>query len=124
MKLRQEFAFPLLLSILTLAAMMVSLRSTADDHPQSGRTPPKVVYAPDPTYPKAARRDRVQGTVVVQLHLDAEGAAHEIKVVRGLRPDLDASAIEAVGSWKFEPAKDNGKPVSATINVEVAFRLY
>ena len=37
---------------------------------------------------------------------------------------LDQKAIEAVRNWKFEPAKNNGKPVAVQINVEVNFRLY
>lgn len=123
MKLHR-FGSALLLCIVVVAAMILAPRSAADDQAKSGRTPPRAVYAPDPKYPKAARRDGVQGTVLVQLHLDAEGIPHDIKVARGLRPDMDASAVEAVGSWKFEPARDDGKPIPATINVEVAFRLY
>jgi hypothetical protein len=32
--------------------------------------------------------------------------------------------MEAVKTWKFEPAMQDGKPVAVLINVEVTFRLY
>ena len=33
-------------------------------------------------------------------------------------------AIEAVRSWKFDPARKNDVPVAVMVNVEVNFRLY
>jgi len=36
---------------------------------------------------------------------------------------LDELAVEAVRTWKFEPARKDGQPVSVAINVEVAFHL-
>ena len=37
---------------------------------------------------------------------------------------LDRKAIDAVRTWKFEPATRDGEPVPVLINVEVMFRLY
>jgi len=37
---------------------------------------------------------------------------------------LDEKAVEAVRSWRFDPATKDGKPVAVQIDVEVAFRLY
>ncbi len=53
-----------------------------------------------------------------------DGRPREIKVQRTLGMGLDEKAIEAVRSWKFEPARQNGNPVAVQINVEVNFRLY
>jgi protein TonB len=47
-----------------------------------------------------------------------------MKVVRGLRSDLDKKAIEAVSRWRFTPAVKDGNPVPASVTVEVVFRLY
>ena len=86
--------------------------------------PPQVIYNPDLEYTPAARRDRVQGPVVVYINLDAEGIPHDMKVVKKLRSDLDQKAVEAVSKWRFKPAIKNGSPVPTTVNVQVAFRLY
>jgi len=37
---------------------------------------------------------------------------------------LDEKAIEAVKTWRFEPAMKDGKPAPALIRLEVHFHLY
>ncbi len=48
---------------------------------------------------------------------------HNIKVRRGLDPGLDENAVKAVQQWRFEPAKENGRPVTVGATVVVQFRL-
>jgi protein TonB len=87
-------------------------------------TPPKLIYKPNPEYTVAARRDRVQGIVVVKLNLDTDGVPHDLKIARSLRADLDEKAIEAVSKWRFSPSMQDGKPVPIPVKVEVVFNLY
>jgi protein TonB len=54
----------------------------------------------------------------------ADGRPRGLKVERGLGMGLDEKALEAVRTWKFEPAEKDGKPVAVMISVEVAFRLF
>ena len=88
-----------------------------------GVTPPRAIHSPSPKHPKAARKDRYQGTAVLWLVVDKEGLPRDIKVVRSLRSDLDLAAVDAVKKWKFAPATKDGKPVPVQVNVEVSFRL-
>ena len=53
-----------------------------------------------------------------------DGRVRDVKVQRSLGLGLDEKAIEAVKTWKFEPARKDGTPVAVQINVEVNFRLY
>ena len=53
-----------------------------------------------------------------------DGHPHNIQVQRSLGMGLDEKAIEAVRTWKFEPARKDGQPVAVQIYVEVNFRLY
>ncbi len=53
-----------------------------------------------------------------------DGQPRDIKVARAIEQGLDAKAVEAVRTWKFEPATKDGKPVAVLVNVEVQFRLY
>ena len=89
-----------------------------------GVAPPKAIYSPDPEYDKNARKRKYQGTCLLSMIVDADGRPADIKVVRALGEGLDAKAVEAVSTWKFEPATKDGKPVAVFINVEVSFRLY
>jgi TonB family protein len=40
-----------------------------------------------------------------------------------LDPGLDAKAVAAVQSWKFQPASKDGKAVSVFATIEVNFKL-
>ena len=89
-----------------------------------GVTPPKAVYSPDPGYDEKARKAKYQGTCSLSMIVGSDGRPRDIKVVRAIGKGLDAKAVEAVSSWKFEPATRDGKPVAVFINVEVSFHLY
>ncbi|PYX34382.1 MAG: hypothetical protein DMG80_02235 [Acidobacteria bacterium] len=87
-------------------------------------TPPHATYSPDPKYPEKARRAKQRGDVILQLIVGADGLPRDVKVDRGLTPELDQAALDAVNRWKFAPAAREGHPVSAQIKVEVSFHLY
>jgi TonB family protein len=89
-----------------------------------GVSAPRAVFAPDPEYSEEARKAKYQGTVVLWMIVGPDGRAREIKVARSVGMGLDEKAIEAVSTWKFEPARKDGQPVAVQINVEVSFRLY
>lgn len=80
-------------------------------------SPPRVVSAPNPIMPSGG----VYGTVVIQGVVGTDGKMHSPKVKRSLSPRNDASALEIIPQWRFEPAKKDGKPVAITLSVEVAF---
>jgi protein TonB len=89
-----------------------------------GVSAPRILYAPDPDYSEEARKAKYQGTVVLWVVVGPDGRPRDIRVQRSLGLGLDEKAMEAVKSWKFEPARKDGQPVAVQINVEVNFRLY
>ena len=89
-----------------------------------GVSAPRAIYSPDPEYSEEARKAKYQGTVVLWMIVDADGRPREIKVMRSVGLGLDEKAIEAVKTWKFEPAHKDGHAVAVQISVEVDFRLY
>lgn len=97
-----------------------------DNSSQNGgrTTPPHAIYSPNPDYPEKARKAKVQGVVTLKLTVSPDGTTKDIQVVKHLRSDLDVNAVDAVRTWKFEPATKDGKPVAASINIGVAFTLY
>lgn len=89
-----------------------------------GVSAPHAVYSPDPEYSEEARKAKFQGTVVLWLVVGPDGRPRDIRIVRSVGMGLDEKALEAVRTWRFDPARKDGQPVSVQINVEVSFRLY
>jgi len=76
----------------------------------------------EPTYPDLAARARVQGVVVLEVLVDAQGVPHEINVLRTV-PMLEAAATEAVRKWRWSPYRVLDRPVPFWVTVTVSFRL-
>jgi periplasmic protein TonB len=89
-----------------------------------GVSAPQVVYSVDPQFTPEARQADYQGTVAIQLIVDAEGRPQDIHVVRHLGMGLDQKAVEAVRQYKFRPAMYEGHPVAVQMIIEVGFHLH
>ena len=89
-----------------------------------GVTPPRTVYAPQPVYSEKARNAHYEGVCTLRLIVEKDGRPSNIRVLKGIGMGLDENAIEAVKSWKFEPAMKDGQPVRVVIAIEVNFHLY
>ncbi|GIW72464.1 MAG: hypothetical protein KatS3mg102_2006 [Planctomycetota bacterium] len=78
-----------------------------------------------PHYPLAARRQRLQGVVVLRLEVGEDGQVRRCEVARSSGHGLlDEAALAAARTWRFEPARDaTGAPVAALIEVPIRFRL-
>jgi TonB family protein len=81
-----------------------------------GFVPPKPHYTPEPEFSEGARRAGFQGTVLLSLLIDTQGAVVAVKLDRGLGHGLDENAMETVKNWRFSPASSNGAPVSVWMN--------
>jgi TonB family protein len=75
-----------------------------------------------PEYPEAARQAGVQGTVVLDAVVNAEGRVTQVRLVSG--PEvLSLAAIDAVRWWRYEPYLVNGQPTTVETSIIVNFRL-
>ncbi|MGD1095399.1 MAG: energy transducer TonB [Bryobacteraceae bacterium] len=88
-----------------------------------GVSPPAVLHKVEPEYSEEARKAKWQGTVVLELVVDANGHPRDLRVMRALGLGLDQKAIEAVEKWTFKPGMKDGKPVPVIATIEVNFRL-
>jgi periplasmic protein TonB len=84
--------------------------------------PPRQIYAPAPVYPAIAKSARIQGTVLIDAIIDEQGNVVRAHVISGPSLLLTA-ALQAVGTWRYEPTRLNGDPVSVEMHVEVNFVL-
>lgn len=83
------------------------------------RQPTKLVDV-KPVYPDAARQAGISGVVILEIVIDTDGSVKQARVLRSI-PLLDASAIETVKQWRFEPTHLNGNPVPVIMTVTVNF---
>jgi TonB family protein len=90
---------------------------------EPGVRAPKVVYKVDPNYTQEARDAKIEGTVVVDVEVHADGKAHNLRVERTLDPGLDQRALDAISAWRFQPATKNGKPIAVKATIEINFKL-
>lgn len=89
-----------------------------------GVSAPIVVHSVEPEFSEQARQSNFQGTVALQLIVDAEGNPQNVHVTRPLGMGLDEKALEAVRQYRFKPAMYQGHPVAVQIIVNVDFHLH
>jgi periplasmic protein TonB len=75
-----------------------------------------------PTYPQQARAQGQTGAVVLEIVILADGTVGNVKVMRGEEPFASA-AVETVKTWKYEPARYKGLPISVYRTFQVTFKL-
>ena len=83
---------------------------------------PRPLRKVDPRYDAWAKREGVEGTVVVYAVITSRGSVEQARILRGLDERLDLSAINAFEQWKFQPAARDGEPVAVEAVVRIPFR--
>lgn len=77
-----------------------------------------------PAYPMIARLRGQEGVVTVSAEVLTDGTVGMVKINKTSGyVSLDNAALEAVKTWRFEPAKKMGKPIVAWVEVPVRFLL-
>ena len=75
-------------------------------------------------YPVESQKAKIEGRVIVQFVVKENGKVADIKVMRGVSPELDAEAIRVVGLMPdWIPGKQRGKAVAVKYTMPIMFRL-
>ena len=74
-----------------------------------------------PVYPERALQQRVRGEVVLLVRVSETGEPLEANVTKHVREDVDAAAVAAAMQWRFEPARQKGRPVRTDAEVRFSF---
>lgn len=93
--------------------------------PVSPPRPADYLNNPKPPYPALSKRLGEEGIVRLNILVNPDGSVAHLEVVKSSGyPRLDDTARKTVeSSWKFEPARQAGKPVSAWVIVPIQFTL-
>ena len=85
---------------------------------------PDPAFAPRPKYPRKARVRKWQGTVWLEVDVDATGRPTRVSLHKSSGHGiLDDAAIATVRTWKFKPGQRGGESAATTVRVPVTFRL-
>jgi len=89
--------------------------------------PPRVLRALDPQYPFLAKRQGIEGRIILRFVVNEEGDVLEPEV-SSVEPSeiagvFDEAALEAVLRYKFRPAIKDGEPVSCIVKLPISFTL-
>lgn len=119
----------------TAAAVTVQPLESGDDDvdsigansPQGARVsqlPSRLPRNREPVYPEELRRQQIGGTVLLRVTISSDGAAEVVTLAKssGYKA-LDDSALEAVRTWRFEPARRNKIAVRYTVKLPITFTV-
>ena len=85
--------------------------------------PAQILSKPNPAYTAEARQKKIEGEVVLDVTLGADGRIRVLRVVSGLGYGLDEAAVDAAQRIQFKPATRNGQPIDSTARIRVKFLL-
>lgn len=109
-------------------ASSADLNTSADENivppTEANTTSLRILSKPRPSYTDKARQAGISGTIRLLVLFGANGKIQNIITVSGLGYGLDEQAIKAARGLTFEPATENGKPVSVVKTVMFTFTIY
>jgi periplasmic protein TonB len=87
---------------------------------------PVPVSMPAPPYTPFAKKNKVEGAVGGLVDVDASSSVAEVKLTKvdlssRVSAGLEQGVVDALRTWKFEPATVKGKPLATTVEVQVSF---
>jgi TonB family protein len=94
---------------------------TTPDGGGGAMTPPSLIARAEATYPPEALAERLNATVDVELVIDESGAVSRARVMTPKGHGFDEAALDAVKRSTFEPARSNGAPITAVVELTYEF---
>ena len=84
----------------------------------------QVAGNPKPVYPHTAYKLGIEGRVLIDLSMSAEGAVEKVHIrdSSGFAV-LDSAAVRAVKKWRFYPVLRNGKAIPFTDTGHIIFKI-
>jgi protein TonB len=109
-------------------------QAQADEEFRAGAIPatspdvvaPRVVRSVQPRYTADAMRAKIQGTVIVEAVVGADGTVLRARLLSSLDPvfGLDQEALAAARQWIFLPAMRHGEAIPTIVTFDLEFRLH
>lgn len=100
-------------------------QTQAGVHALAEMSEPKFVSPPSPpTYPTLARKRGQEGTVWLDIVLDAQGTQSQLHIIKSSGVAvLDTAALSAVSRWRFRPYEISGVGRPSRVRIPIEFSL-
>jgi len=87
---------------------------------------PVLVKQHAPRYTSEAMRAKIQGVVIVEAVIAADGAVARTRIKESLDAEygLDANALEAIHQWEFKPGTYKSDPAAILVELKIEYRLH
>lgn len=85
--------------------------------------PPQAKRLVTPFYPESLHLTEITGEALIKFVVDVKGIVRVPEVVSATHPLFGTHAVEAVGQWRFLPARRKGRLVNSRMQVPVYFKI-
>lgn len=87
-------------------------------------SPPKLVRQMPITYPSDAKRNKVEGRVVVRCLIGTKGKTEKTEIVEAEPAGVfDGNVLKSLKYWQFRPGIKDGDLVSTWVKIPLSFNL-
>ncbi|MBI9105254.1 MAG: TonB family protein [Spirochaetales bacterium] len=84
---------------------------------------PEFIYQAELEYPLQAKRNRIEGTVIVEADIDEEGILQQVKIVKSAGFGFDEAASAMLDKSTFSPAVMDGRNVGVRMRFTIEFEI-
>jgi protein TonB len=91
--------------------------------PEAASHGPVVESAPAPRLPEYLKEQNLKTSLLIEFVISATGEAHANLLGTSGNEELDALAIKTAQSWRFRPAKKDGKAIDSKVRLRINFEV-
>jgi len=104
-----------------LACLVVAQNARSEESAAGAITPPRVIQQVAPIFPKGVDPSELPGKAEITCLVDETGAVVSARVRSASKPEFGDAALAAALLWRFQPAVQNGRPVSRNVAIPFLF---
>jgi protein TonB len=109
---------------LVLSVILASAATAQEYEAKDVDTKPKIIRQMPITYPTLAKRNGIEGRVVIRVLIGIKGKAEKMEVFQS-EPEgiFDENAMKSLKYWQFRPGILNGELVQTWVAIPLTFQL-
>lgn len=106
---------------LTLVGLLLGSAELRAEDPDLEFTDASLRNWVQPAYPEAAKKAKLEGTVMVEFVVEPDGHVTRAVVKESTDKQFEEPALAAVAQWSFSPALEEGRPIASAMGAPIRF---